>query len=74
MDKLLLKPVEAAEMLGISRSKAYELLAQGALPIVRVGKCPRIPIEALRKWIQAQLASGVGKRSNVDQIHPPLEP
>jgi prophage regulatory protein len=55
MKKLLLKPVEAAELLGIGRSKAYELLAQGALPTVRIGKSVRIPAEELRKWIQAQV-------------------
>lgn len=35
MDKLLLRVHEAAEALGISRAKAYELLAGGILPSVK---------------------------------------
>ena len=32
MDRLLLRPAEAAETIGIGRSKVYELLASGDLP------------------------------------------
>ena len=31
MDRLLLRPAEAAETIGIGRSKVYELLASGDL-------------------------------------------
>jgi excisionase family DNA binding protein len=55
MDKLLLRPVEAAEAIGISRSKIYELLASGELPSVRIGASVRVPVEALRAWIAEQL-------------------
>jgi excisionase family DNA binding protein len=55
MDKLLLRPVEAAEAIGISRSKIYELLASGDLPSVRIGASVRVPVEALRAWIARQL-------------------
>jgi excisionase family DNA binding protein len=55
MDKLLLRPVEAAEAIGISRSKIYELLASGVLPSVRIGTSVRVPVEALRAWIAQQL-------------------
>ncbi|MBA2669255.1 MAG: helix-turn-helix domain-containing protein [Gemmatimonadetes bacterium] len=51
MDKLLLRPVEAAEVIGIGRSKVYELLASGELPSIRIGGCIRVPVEALREWI-----------------------
>ena len=37
MDRLLLRPAEAAEAIGIGRSKVYELLASGDLPSIRVG-------------------------------------
>jgi excisionase family DNA binding protein len=52
--RLLLRPSEAAESIGISRSKCYELIAAGALPSLRVGGCVRIPVEALRQWIAAR--------------------
>ena len=37
MDRLLLRPAEAAEAIGIGRSKVYELLASGDLPSIRIG-------------------------------------
>lgn len=55
MDKLLLRPVEAAEAIGISRTKIYELLARGDLPSVRIGASVRVPVDALRAWIARQL-------------------
>ena len=55
MDKLLLRPVEAAEAIGISRTKIYELLARGELPSIRVGSSVRVPVDALRAWIAQQL-------------------
>jgi excisionase family DNA binding protein len=47
--------VEAAELIGIGRSKVYELLACGELPSIRVGSSVRVPVEALRTWIARQL-------------------
>lgn len=58
MDKLLLRPVEAAEAIGIGRSKVYELIASGELPSVRIGASVRVPVEALRAWIAEQLETG----------------
>ena len=58
VDRLLLRPAEAAEAIGIGRSKVYELLASGELPSVRIGGCVRVPVDALRAWINRQLADG----------------
>lgn len=55
MDKLLLRPIEAAEAIGVGRSKVYELLASGELPSVRIGGSVRVPVDALRAWIARQL-------------------
>ena len=55
MDKILLRPAEAAELLGVSRSKVYELLAAGTLPRVRVGLSLRVPTAALQHWVASQL-------------------
>ena len=54
MERLLLRPTEAAEMLGFGKSKTYELIADGTIPSVTIGKCRRIPVEALREWVRAQ--------------------
>jgi excisionase family DNA binding protein len=47
----LLTIVDAARHLGISRSKVYELLANGELPSVRIGRTRRIAIAALEDFI-----------------------
>jgi len=46
-EPLLLTPIEAAHVLGIGRSKLYELLRAGVLQSVHIGACRRIPVDAL---------------------------
>lgn len=52
MDRLLLKPDEAALMLVVGRSRLYQLLAQGELPSVKIGHSVRVPADALRLWVE----------------------
>ena len=54
MEKLLLKPLEAAQVLGIGRSLVYELIAQKKIPSVRLGRCIRVPTESLERWLKEQ--------------------
>ncbi len=61
MDTLLLRVPEAARLLGIGRSKAYELAAAGILPTVRIGASIRIPAERLRAWVAEQATSPDGE-------------
>ena len=49
---LLLKATEVAQMLGLGRSKVYEMMAKGELPIVRIGTAVRVPKKALEEWIE----------------------
>lgn len=42
---------EAAEIVGLSRSKVYELLADGLLPSIRIGRTRRIDIADLDAFI-----------------------
>lgn len=51
MDKLLLYPAEVAELLSVSKSKLYGLLARGELESVQVGRCRRVPAMALQKYL-----------------------
>ena len=51
MDKLLLTAPEAARALGISRSKLYELLRDGEIQSVRIGRSRRVPWEALGAYV-----------------------
>lgn len=48
---LLLTPSQAAEAIGIGRSKLYELMRSGALLSVRIGTCRRIPMSALADYV-----------------------
>lgn len=50
--RLLYTVAEAAALLGIGRSKAYELAAAVSIPTVRIGRALRIPAEELARWIQ----------------------
>lgn len=51
----LLRIGEVAELLGVSRSKAYAIVASGGVPTIRFGgRCLRVPLEALRAWIAAR--------------------
>ena len=53
-DRLLHRVEDVAEMLAIGRSKTYELIAAGELPVVRLGRCVRVPADALQHWLAAQ--------------------
>jgi excisionase family DNA binding protein len=56
-ERLLLRVEEVAEMLSLGRSKTYELIASGAIPVVRLGRCVRVPAPALRRWLETQYHS-----------------
>ena len=51
----MFRPAECADAIGVSRSKVYELIAAGEIPSVKVGGCVRVPVDALRAWIDRQL-------------------
>jgi excisionase family DNA binding protein len=56
MERVLITPAEAAEVLGISVRTVYRAIRRGDFPVVRVGRCPRIPLIALNRWVESQLA------------------
>ena len=51
-EKLLLRVPEAAEMTSVGRSKAYELVAGGEWPSIRVGRSVRVPLAGLLEWVK----------------------
>jgi excisionase family DNA binding protein len=53
MNKLLLKPEEAAHLIAVGRSKMYELLASGAIKSVKIGTLRRVPASALEDYVAA---------------------
>lgn len=52
VEKLLLTPEEAARSIGLGRTKVYELLRAGALESVQIGAARRVPVEALREYVE----------------------
>jgi excisionase family DNA binding protein len=49
--RLLLRPEEAAQALGVGRTTVYELLRTGELRSVRIGALRRIPTDALAEYV-----------------------
>ena len=54
-DRMLYRPAEAADAIGVSRARAYELIAEGVIPSIRIGSSIRVPVDALRTWVNQQL-------------------
>jgi excisionase family DNA binding protein len=44
---VFVKPVRAAKLLDMSKSKIYEMIQRNEIPFVRLGGCLRIPMSAL---------------------------
>jgi excisionase family DNA binding protein len=53
----LLKSKDVAEILNISRSKAYYLMQIGEIPTVKIGQCRRVRPEDLMKYIESNIYS-----------------
>ena len=47
-----LRAEQVAQELGIARSKAYQMMASGELPVIRIGTSVRVPADALKAWIE----------------------
>lgn len=52
VERLLLTPTEAAQTLGIGRSKMYELLMAGVVESVLIGTARRVPADALNTYVR----------------------
>jgi excisionase family DNA binding protein len=50
-EQLLLRPTEAAQRLGIGRTKVYELMRSGELRSVKVGGARRVSATALVDFV-----------------------
>jgi excisionase family DNA binding protein len=56
-ERLLYRVGEAAEMLGIGRSKAWELVSRGDLPSLKIDGARRVTRAALEDYV-ARLGEG----------------
>lgn len=53
-DPILIRVAEAAKLLSVSKSTAYQLAAAGVIPTVRIGRAVRVPLSELRAWVRRQ--------------------
>ena len=57
MQNLLLTPIEAADVLGISRTTLYGLMKDGTVHRIHIGRSARISYAELERYV-AQLDTG----------------
>lgn len=57
-DKQYLRVPEVAKILGISRSKTYELIRQGVIPSVKFGRIIRVPSALLHERMNELVQDG----------------
>lgn len=57
MEKLVYSVSEAAQLLGISKSYAYELVKEKKIPVLDLGKRKIIPKLPFEEWIQKNTVS-----------------
>jgi len=53
MDPLLLSIADCCRLTGLGRTKFYELVASGAIPLRKVGKKSLIAAADLKRWAEA---------------------
>ena len=53
---ILLTIPEAARLLSIGRTLAYELIAGGELEVVHINRAARVPLDAVHEFVQRRRA------------------
>jgi excisionase family DNA binding protein len=56
VEPLLLTIPQVAAMLGLGRTKVYDLIDHEGLPTVKLGTARRIPRQALEAWLTKRIA------------------
>lgn len=57
MIPLLLRAEEVARLLGLGRTKIYEMMASGELPTILIGRARRVPHKKLLEWIERRMVA-----------------
>ena len=61
MNNVFYTAVEIAQILKISKSLAYRLIAQGEIPAIRFGRTVRVRQEDLEQFVEKYLVNGINK-------------
>lgn len=57
VERLLLTIPQAALVLAVGRTTVYELIGAGSLEAVHIGRSVRVPVEAIRTFVDQQRVS-----------------
>lgn len=57
-EKLTYSVQEAAEVVGISTSRMYQLVKTTGFPVVQIGRRLRVSKKGLERWVEEQAAKG----------------
>lgn len=52
---------EAAKILGVSRSMAYQLVRSEGFPTVKIGRRLLVSVKGLERWVEAQTGANIGQ-------------
>ena len=69
-DRKVLTVADAANCLGISRSKLYQFIAAGEVRTIHIGRLCKVPVEALDEFIATRPTAG-GRWNPVGQASDP---
>lgn len=58
MEPIMLRIIQVAQLLNVSRSSAYAMVASGELPSLRIRGGIRVSVHALEKWLAERLERG----------------
>lgn len=58
LEPLAVSAVEAARLIGVSKTKVYELMGRSDFPAFKLGGRTLISVDGLRAWIKAQSEKG----------------
>jgi excisionase family DNA binding protein len=56
--KRLLVAEQVAQLLGVSRSKAYQMMLRKEIPTIKIGKCVRVQSQDLEDFILTHRVTG----------------
>jgi excisionase family DNA binding protein len=66
MEILLLRVSETAKLIGLGKSKTYDLIAKGEIPSLRIGRSVRVPADKLRAWVDGRVADSSGDQPQAE--------
>jgi excisionase family DNA binding protein len=66
--RLLVTMVEAAESLGISRTKMYDLVRRGEIAIVKLNRSSRVPVDELDRYVESARKRGLDTKGSSGEV------